>query len=94
MYIGWSALAIKKLVINAPVLTLSESEIKLLVKNKTFAFAWKEITNWQIGTEGEHGKYLTVYAGKNNQKVHISALEKKPEEIEKLIRSYINASEI
>jgi uncharacterized membrane protein len=79
----------KKLIKNEPVLTLSKSEIKINDVGKPISFLWMQVVDWKIEKEKDGGtQYLIIETAEHNKKINISWLDKRPVEIEELIRTY------
>lgn len=79
----------RKICKNEPVLIVNESEITINEKGKPVSFLWMQVLDWKIEKEEDGGTtYLTIETAEKRKKVNISWFDKKPAEIEELIRAY------
>lgn len=80
----------RKLVLNEPVLTLSRSEIIINEKIKPVSYLWPQVLDWRIEREKKNdGSYhLIIETADKTKKVDITWLEKKPSEIEEIVKKY------
>ena len=80
----------KKLLKREAVLIFSKSEIEIN-QWKQIKYEWSSISDWKIEKENDVGThYLTIESGENRQKINISWLEKRPEEIEIIIKNFMS----
>jgi hypothetical protein len=89
----WLAYAIYrmtgKLLKNDPVLTLSDAEISINDKGKPVSYSWHEVIGWHLEKDRDDTThYLVIETTGKKRKINISWLEKKPFEIEVLMKEY------
>jgi ABC-type uncharacterized transport system permease subunit len=75
-----------KIIKKEPIITLTKDFIEIN-DNKPVSFLWIQISEWQIVIE-ENTHYLVLRTADQARKVNISWLDKKPTEIEELIKDY------
>jgi hypothetical protein len=76
---------------NEPVLSLNNSGIIINEKGTPVSFLWVQIIHWKIEKEEDGGTYYLIIETVNKKrKINISWLDKRPAEIEELIRAYKN----
>jgi hypothetical protein len=75
----------KKFFKNEPVLTLTKSEIIINEAGKAVSLLWEQVVDWKIeDNDGAH--YLVIETHEQKKKLNISWLDKRPAEIEELLK--------
>jgi hypothetical protein len=77
----------RQIITNEPVLVFTKDTLTIYNERLPATFHWNEITSWSITTE-EDTPYLTIEAPGKKERLNISWLDKKPDEIAALISSY------
>ena len=76
-----------KVIKKEPVITLTGDSIIIHERIKPVSFLWTQILDWKTEVE-ENTHYLVIRTADARKKVNLSWLDRKPAEIEDLIKTY------
>ncbi len=71
-----------------PVITLTPSELILNYRGKVTRHPWEKIKKLEVHTDGRY-RHVLVDSGEGEVRADVSALEKTPEEVKKLLQGRV-----